>query len=115
VAADVLGMELSDLLAELQDGKSIAEVAEGLGVDPQTIADAHLAQVAESLADAVENERITQEQADSMLEHATETINDQLEGACGGFPPGGFMGRGGRGGGFGGSRGGKGFPGWGES
>jgi hypothetical protein len=115
VAADELGMELSDLTAELQEGKSIAEVAGEQGVDPQTIADAYLAQVAESLADAVENERISQVQADSMLEHITETIDDQLEGACGGFRPGGIMGRGGRGGGFGGARGGKGFPGWGES
>jgi hypothetical protein len=112
VAADELGMELSDLMAELQEGKSIAEVAEEQGVDPQTIADAHLAQVAETLADAVENERITQEQADSTLEHITETVDDQLESACGGFRPGGFMGRGGRGFRF---PGGKGCPGCGES
>ena len=105
-------MEWNDLMAELQDGKSIAEVAGGLGVDPQAIADAYLAQVAESLADAVENERITQKQADSMLENITETIDDQLQAACGGFWPGGFKGRGGRGFGF---PGGKGFPGWGES
>ena len=111
VAAEELGMELSDLMAELQDGKSIAEVAGGLGVDPQTIADAYLAQVAETLADAVENERITQKQADSMLESITETIDDQLEAACGGCFPGGFMGRGGR---FRGFPGGKGFPGSGQ-
>lgn len=112
VAAEELGMEWSDLMAELQEGKSIAEVAREKGVDPQTIADAYLVQVAESLADAVENERITQKQADSMLENITETIDDQLEAACGGCFPGGFMGRGGRGFGFPAR---KGFPGWGES
>ena len=109
VAADELGMEWSELTAELQEGKSIAEVAEEKGVDPQTIADAYLAQVAETLAEAVEDERITQKQADSMLENITETIDDQLEAACGGCFPGGFMGRGGR---FRGFPGGMGFPGW---
>ena len=112
VAAEVLGMDPSDLMAELQDGRSIAEVAEAQGVDPQTIADAYLAQVAESLADAVENERITQAQADSMLENITANIGEQLESACGGFPPGGFMGHGGRGFRF---PGGKGCPGCDES
>jgi hypothetical protein len=111
VAADELGMEWSDLLAELQDGKSIAEVAEEQGVDPQVIANAHLAKIAETLADAVENERITQKQADSMLENMAEKVADQLEAACGGCFPGGFMGRGR---GFRGFPGGKGFPGWGE-
>ncbi len=107
IAADELGMSLSDLTAELQEGKSIAEVAEEKGVDPQTIADAYLAQYAETLSEAVEDERITQKQADLMLKSMTETVGAQLEAACGGCGPAGFMGRGGRAGGFGG------FPGWG--
>ena len=57
-------------------------------------------------------DQLTQKQADSMLESMAEKVSDQLEGACGGFWPGGFMGRGGRSSGF---PGGKGFPGWRES
>ena len=71
VAADVLGMERADLVAELQAGKTIAQVAEGL-VDPQTIVDAFIAIRAEKLAEAVANGCITQEQADLMLEHLAE-------------------------------------------
>ena len=72
VAADVLGMERADLVAELQTGEAIAQVAEERGVDPQTIVDAFIAIRAEKLAEAVANGCITQEQADLMLEHLAE-------------------------------------------
>ncbi|MDH7487711.1 MAG: hypothetical protein QHJ81_15745 [Anaerolineae bacterium] len=102
VAADKLDMSLTDLLTELQDGKSIAEVAKEKGVDPQTIADAYLAEYSENLSEAVEKGRITQKQADWMLETMKEQVTAQLESTCGGFRglmPGGF--RGFRGGGRG--------------
>ena len=93
VAAEQLNLEVDDLLAELQDGKSIADVAEAQGVDPQTIADAYIAKVSENLAEAVAEERITQEQADQMLERMTEGVTAQLDSGCGGFWPGDFKGQ----------------------
>jgi hypothetical protein len=45
IAADQLGMKLTDLLTELQGGKSIADVAGEKGVDTQVIIDAYLAQI----------------------------------------------------------------------
>jgi hypothetical protein len=98
VAAEELDMSVQDLMAELQDGKSIADVAGEKDVDPQTIADAYLAQLSDSLNQAVENGRLTQERADWMLEQASEKVMDQLEGTwedCGphGFPGGGRPGR----------------------
>ena len=108
VAADKLGMSLSDLMAELQAGKSIAEVAADHNVDAKTIVEAYLAQLEETLTDAVENERITQKQADSILENMADAVASQIEATRGECWPGGFMGHGGRGG-F------RGFPGWGES
>jgi len=107
VAADELGMSLSDLTAEFQEGKSIAEVAEEKSVDPQAIVDACLAQYKEKLTEAVEDERITQKQADLMVANMEEAIAEQLDAACGGCWAGGFRGRGGRGRGgcFGGFRG----------
>jgi hypothetical protein len=96
VAAEKLGMELSDLMAEFQDGKSIADVAAEKGVDTQEIAEAYLAQYEEKLADAVADEDITQKQADLMLENMGEQVANQLEAACGGCFPGGFRGHGGR-------------------
>ncbi len=97
IAAEKLGMELSDLMAEFQDGKSIADVAAEKGVNTQEIADAYLAQYEEKLADAVADEDITQKQADLMLENMAKQVANQLEAACGGCFPGGFRGHGGRG------------------
>ena len=94
VAAEVLGMSEEDLLAELQDGKSIADVAAEQGVDPQTIADAYVAQVAENLAQAVADEKITQEQADDMLSNIEEHAAEMLENSDHSPMPDGF-GRGG--------------------
>lgn len=99
VAADKLGMSLTDLLTELQDGKSIADVAKEKGVDAQTIADAYLAEYSKELNEAVEKGRITQKQADWMLETMKERVTAQLENTCGGFR--GFMHGGFRGGGRG--------------
>jgi hypothetical protein len=78
VAADVLGMERADLIAELQTGKTIAQVAQERGVDPQAIVDAFIAIRAESLAEAVAAGCITQEQADLMLAHLAEEVAERL-------------------------------------
>ena len=85
VAAEQLNLEVDDLLAELQDGKSIADVAEAQGVNPQTIADAYITTVSESLAVAVAEERITQEQADALLANMKERVTVQLDSGCAGF------------------------------
>lgn len=79
VAADELGMTASELMEELGNGKSIAEIAQEKGVDTQAIVDAHQAKLAETLAGAVEDGRITQKQADWMLEQSQERITEQLE------------------------------------
>jgi polyhydroxyalkanoate synthesis regulator phasin len=97
VAADELGMELPDLLTELQNGKSIADVAGEKGVDTQVIIDAYKAQVKEQLDSAVEEGRMTQKQADYSLqqaeEHATDQLDNTWEGGFRGFPGGGHPGR----------------------
>ena len=95
VAAEQLGMSESDLMDALQEGKSIADVAAEKGVDPQTIADAYLAQVQEKLAEAVEDGEITQKQADTMLENAAERVTDRLDEVFGDCLPKGPGGRGG--------------------
>ncbi len=108
VAADELGMTVQDLVSELQDGKTIADVATAKGVDPQAIADAFVAQHTEWLNEAVADGRITQEQADQMLQHMTEEVQEHLTepfpfegrgpGGCGGGMFGGHW-RGGQSGG----------------
>ncbi len=77
-AAEVLGMPPEELRAELQAGKSLAEVADEQGVDPQAICDAAHAQREEMLQQAVADGRLTQEQADSILERMAQHEGDCL-------------------------------------
>jgi polyhydroxyalkanoate synthesis regulator phasin len=79
IAADKLDMELTDLLTELQGGKSIADVAGEKGVDTQVIVDAYVAQVKENLDEAVAAGRITQTQADYQLQQMEQRVTDQLD------------------------------------
>ena len=78
VAAEQLGLTLDELLTELQAGKTIAELAEAQEVELQTIVDAVLAPWSERLAQAVENERMTQEEADEFLATLETNITDRL-------------------------------------
>jgi polyhydroxyalkanoate synthesis regulator phasin len=121
VAAEELGMTLDELTAALQDGKTIADLAAEKGVEPQVIADAFVAQRAEWLAEAVADGRITQQQADWMLENMQEQVLEHLDAPfAGAAGPGGCWGghQGGswrRGGGMMGPGGLQGFPGTDES
>ncbi|MEN8098223.1 MAG: hypothetical protein ABFQ89_04045, partial [Chloroflexota bacterium] len=65
----------------LSDGKSLNDVITENGLDPQEVIDAHLTQLEENLSQMVEDGKITQEQADSMLEQASETAPDHLDGS----------------------------------
>jgi hypothetical protein len=77
VVADLLGMETEDLVDALQDGQTIADLA---GDDTQTVIDALVAEATERLNDAVENERLTQEEADEKLVEITERITGMVNG-----------------------------------
>jgi len=98
VAADKLGMTVDDLTAQLKDGKTVADLAQEKGVDLQTIVDAFVAARQEALSQAVTDGKITQEQADQMLENMRDMIEDHLNGDMPMFGPGGCGGRGGFGG-----------------
>ncbi len=71
-AAGALGLTPEEFFAELHAGKSLDEIAEAKGVDVQTVYDAMNAARGEAMRQAiqqaVEDGRITQEQADQMLE-----------------------------------------------
>jgi len=88
--AEALGLTPNELFTASHDeGKSVSEIAEERGVDLETVQDAVNASRAdaqrEAIAQAVEDGRMTQEQADWMLEGIEQ-----------GFHPGGRgMGRGG--------------------
>jgi predicted DNA-binding protein YlxM (UPF0122 family) len=71
-AAGTLGLTPEELFAELRAGKRLAEIAEAKGVDVQKVYDAVNAARGEAMKQAieqaVEDGRLTQEQADQMLE-----------------------------------------------
>jgi ribosomal protein S20 len=81
-AATAIGIEPVELLQQLRDGQTIAEVAEANGVDVATVVDAVVAAMQERLDSAVDNGWITQEQADEraaqLEEQATALVNGDL-------------------------------------
>jgi hypothetical protein len=99
VAAEVIGIEQTELVAELQNGLTIAEVAAAHDVAVEDITEAFVAQRADWLASAVEAGRLTQEQADLMLSnmeaHVTLMLSQPLPlygmGHMGGYGIGGGM------------------------
>ncbi len=102
ILAEALDMTPEALFAELEAGKTIVEIVEDQeGVELADLVDALIAPHAEALAQAVENGRLTQEQADWLLEHAREGLEWRLSNNLFGFGGfGGFsMGGGHRGGG----------------
>jgi polyhydroxyalkanoate synthesis regulator phasin len=66
--AEALGLTPEGLFAELHAGKSLAELAEAQGVDTQTLGNAMEAARVEAIQQAVEDGKLTQEQADRILE-----------------------------------------------
>jgi 3-hydroxyacyl-CoA dehydrogenase len=101
VVAEALGMTPEEVREAVSDGQTIAELAEAQGVPLQDVADALVAAEAERLQQAVEDGRLTQEEADERLAHMEENILEHLESG----EPGGPRGNGGRGGKGGGKRG----------
>lgn len=93
VAAEQLGLTRPELVAELQTGKTIAEVAAEHEVAVDTIVQAFLAPRAERLAELVADGQLTQEQADTILatmeakatEHISEPWSPQGHGRGMGF------------------------------
>jgi len=79
-AAAALGIEASALRTELQAGKTIAEVAEANDVDVQKVIDAIVAEMSEHLAEAVENGRLTQAEADERSANAEERATALVNG-----------------------------------
>ena len=71
-AAEALGLTPEQLFAELHSGKSLADIAEAQGVDLKAVHEAMKAAQAEAMKQAnqqaVENGRLTQAQADWLLE-----------------------------------------------
>lgn len=75
-AAEVLGLSPEELFVEMHAGKSLKEIAEDQGVDLETVQEAVSATrdeaLREAIAQAVDDGRMSQEQADWLLEGLDE-------------------------------------------
>lgn len=96
-AAEVMGIEVTDLADALRDGQSIAEVAEANGSSAQTVIDALVAEMNANLDRAIEDGKLTTDRADEIRADAPDRIESMVNGEFEGRP--GFRGH--RGPGFG--------------
>ena len=86
--AELTGLEPADLYAEMQEGKTLLEVAQAHGVSAEQLVETALAYRAEVLQQRIEAGYLTQEQADWMLDHMEEEMLEHLEaGVSPGFNP----------------------------
>jgi polyhydroxyalkanoate synthesis regulator phasin len=78
-AASYLGLTESELRSELQEGKSLAQVARDHGKSVDGLVDALVASPKERLDQAVASGRITQAEANSTLADLKERITERVE------------------------------------
>jgi len=101
-AAEALGMSADDLRTELQDGKTIADVAGEKGVDVQTVIDAMVADATERIDQRVTEGDLDADRAAELKDELPDRITDVVNGEGGfGHRGGGFPGGPGGPGGFG--------------
>ena len=82
VVAGVIGIDAETLREAVQSGQSLAEVAEANGVDPQAVIDALVAEAQSHLDQAVQDGRLTEDEAATkaaeMVERITARVNGEL-------------------------------------
>ena len=86
-AAGALGIDVPTLTAELQSGKTLAQIAAELGLDPATITATVQATLQERLQEMVTAGLLTQAQADAHLAYSQQRWDDapMLSGDCTGL------------------------------
>jgi polyhydroxyalkanoate synthesis regulator phasin len=78
--AEALGVEEDDVRAALEDGRTIAELAEEQGVEVSDVVDAIVSAQRERLDQAVADGDLTQEEADRILAASEERVTAFVEG-----------------------------------
>lgn len=86
-AAEALGMPQDELMEQLRDGASLAEVAEAQGKDLEAFKAELLDQIKAQLDELVAEDDLTQEQADGIFQRTKDNIDSIVsgEGCLGGF------------------------------
>lgn len=77
-AAETIGIDITDLVAALGDGSSVADVAAANGSSGDEVVDAILAKVSERIDAAVEAGDVTAEEGAARLAAITERVNEMV-------------------------------------
>lgn len=81
--ADALGLKVEELAAAVQSGKSVADLAKEKGLTIEALVDKAIEARKAAVQQAVEAGRLTQEQADAMLQQMRERMTESLQnGTC---------------------------------
>jgi hypothetical protein len=82
-AAEYLGLDEDELRERLAEGQSLAEIARAEGKSVDGLKQALIGAAEESLDQAVEDEELTRERADEILERLRERVDDFVNGEFG--------------------------------
>ena len=77
--SDLLGMQPTDIAAQRQAGKSLAQIAKAKNVSQDKLVATILAAKKAALDQAVKNGRLTQAQADAMIEQMKNRVSDRVD------------------------------------
>lgn len=77
-AADTIGITPEQLMQELKGGKSIAEVAQAHGVEPQAVIDAVVAKIDSDIDQAVAKGRLSADRAAKLKEEVPQHVADMV-------------------------------------
>jgi hypothetical protein len=80
-AAKTIGIPTNELMQDLANGQSVADVAKAHNVDPQKVIDALVADAKARLDKAVAANKITQDQANQILLKEAKVIGDLVNGS----------------------------------
>ena len=80
--SQLLGMEASELVPQLREGKTVAEIAEEQGIPASVVVDELLIRLQQRLDRAVADGRLSQEQAREKLSSAEVTISKMVHEAA---------------------------------
>ncbi|MCP4226998.1 MAG: hypothetical protein GY773_26955, partial [Actinomycetia bacterium] len=76
--AEIIGIEADELKAALDEGQSLADVAEANGVHPDAVVDALIADAEARIEEKVEAGRLTEAEAAEKLAEKTDHIEDRV-------------------------------------
>ncbi len=76
--AEILGMEADEIRAQLDEGMSLADIAEANDVDPDELVDAMVAAATERIDEKVAEGDLTDEEAAEKLAEKSERIEDKV-------------------------------------